>query len=89
MARRMEQYQVMRQDRREARKRGEINESLMERSDEDSSSNLSEEIAAEVEENMKKFSKFNFSGMSFKDYVGNIEKGNLKNEMQKIVQIFT
>ena len=89
MARRMEQYQVMRKDRREARKRGEINESLMERSDEDSSSNLSEEIAAEVEENMKKFSKFNFSGMSFKDYVGNIEKGNLKSEMMKIVQIFT
>ena len=38
---------------------------------------------------MKKFSKFNFSGMSFKDYVGNVEKSNLKQEMQNIVQTFT
>ena len=29
------------------------------------------------EEQMKKFSKFNFSGMSFKDYVKNEDKPNL------------
>lgn len=46
----------------------------MERTDEESSSydSQDEKINAEDEERMKKFSKFNFSGMSFKDYVGSI-----------------
>lgn len=38
---------------------------------------------------MKKFSKFNFSGMSFKDYVKNENKPNLATEMQKLVTTFT
>lgn len=46
----------------------------MERTDEDSSSyDSQDEMEAAEEERMKKFSKFNFSGMSFKDYVGSIE----------------
>ena len=90
MAMRLEKYQAVRQDRKLARKRGELNESLMERTDEESSSEPSEEeVDPAEEERMKKFSKFNFSGMSFKDYVGNVEKSNLKQEMQNIVQTFT
>lgn len=48
----------------------------MEQANEDDSfddSNDADFIDEEQEEKMKKFSKFNFSGMSFKDYVGNIK----------------
>ena len=64
----------------------------MERTDEDSdadSDELQDEINESEEERMKKFSKFNFSGMSFKDYVGNIRGSNLNREMTQLVATFT
>ena len=66
-------------------------ESLLERTDEDSlESDYGEEIDEAEEERMKKFSKFNFSGMSFKDYVGEVAKSvRLKKEMEQVVQTFT
>ena len=65
---------------------------MLERTDEDSleESDYDEEIDEVEEERMKKFSKFNFSGMSFKDYVGEVKKSvRLKKEMQEVVQTFT
>ena len=39
---------------------------------------------------MKRFSKFNFSGMSFKDYVGNIkQQRDLNSGVVKLVETFT
>ena len=68
---------------------GSFNESLLERTDEDSleeSGDYGEEMDEEEEERMKKFSKFNFSGMSFKDYVGEVKKSvRLKKEMEQVV----
>lgn len=69
-----------------------LQESLMERTDEDSfeESEYDEEIDPVEEERLKKFSKFNFSGMSFKDYVGEVGKSiKLKKEMQNAVSTFT
>ena len=73
-----------------------FNESLLERTDEDSLEESgedeygAEEMNEEEEERMKKFSKFNFSGMSFKDYVGEVKKSvRLKKEMEQVVQTFT
>ena len=37
------------------------------------------------EEKLKRFSKFNFSGLSFKDYVGKIDKRQVNNEMYRLV----
>ena len=65
---------------------------MLERTDEDSleESDYDEEMDEAEEERMKKFSKFNFSGMSFKDYVGEVKKSvRLKKEMQEVVQTFT
>ena len=65
---------------------------MLERTEEDSleESDYDEEIDEAEEERMKKFSKFNFSGMSFKDYVGEVKKSvRLKKEMQEVVQTFT
>ena len=67
-------------------------QSLLERTDEDSleDSEYGDEVDEAEEERMKKFSKFNFSGMSFKDYVGEVKKSvRLKKEMQTMVQTFT
>lgn len=53
---------------------------FLERSDESSYGNEDENdgnLNEMDEEQMKKFSKFNFSGMSFKDYVKNEDKPNL------------
>ena len=65
---------------------------MLERTDEDSieESEYGDEIDEAEEERMKKFSKFNFSGMSFKDYVGEVKKSvRLKKEMEQVVQTFT
>ena len=53
---------------------------FLEKSDESSYGNEDENdgnLNEMDEEQMKKFSKFNFSGMSFKDYVKNEDKPNL------------
>ena len=79
------------------RQEASFNESLLERTDEDSLEESDdkdeygvEEMNEEEEERMKKFSKFNFSGMSFKDYVGEVKKSvRLKKEMEQVVQTFT
>lgn len=68
----------------------------MERTDEDSyedSRSEEEEEEEEVdeaeEERLKKFAKTSFSGMTFKDYVGEVQKStNLKKEMKKIMTTF-
>jgi len=65
----------------------------MERADEDDSfdeSNDADFIDLEQEEKIKKFSQFNFSGMSFKDYVGNIKskQKQLNSEVVKLVSTF-
>lgn len=57
---------------------------MLERTDEDEveESEYDDEIDEAEEERMKRFSKFNFSGMSFKDYVGEVKKSvRLKKEM--------
>jgi len=48
-----------------------------------------EEEEEEDQEKIQRFSKFNFSGMSFKDYVGNIPQKDLNSEIIKLVAIFT
>lgn len=80
-------------ERQLRRQDGSFNESLLERTDEDSleeSEYGDEVIDEEEEERRKKYSKFNFSGMSFKDYVGEVKKSvRLKKEMEQVVQTFT
>ena len=43
------------------------------------------------DEKVKRFSKFNFSGKSFKDYIGDVcqSQRNIKGEMVSLVQNFT
>ena len=41
------------------------------------------------EEKIKRFTKFNFSGLSFKDYVGNIKQRDLNKEILTLVDTFT
>mmetsp|Transcript_35437 Transcript_35437/g.46654 ORF Transcript_35437/g.46654 Transcript_35437/m.46654 type:complete len:151 (-) Transcript_35437:491-943(-) len=67
--------------------------SLMERTDEDTQGASNSEDGScdedEVdEEKLKRFSKFNFSGMSFKDYVGNIKQRDLNRDILTLVQAF-
>ena len=82
MQRKFELYQ-----QKNGRRAGSGNfDDLMEQTDESDYDQEDEDINEEDEEKMKKFSKFNFSGMSFKDYVGSVRKQKqLKNEMTKIV----
>ena len=72
MARKYELYE-------QRRRNGEFGD-LMEQTDEDSYDEESDDV-----KKMKEFSKFNFTGMSFKDYVKGLKSTSLQNEMKKLV----
>jgi len=77
MTRKLELYRHKKKDLRRSGLLDDENE-FMERTDESSYDDEDDtENELENEERMKKFSKFNFSGMSFKDYVDNVNKPNL------------
>lgn len=76
--------------------------SLMERTDEENSDggDFNRQVTAQEEEEeedddvvdeekIKRYTKFNFSGLSFKDYVGNIKQRDLNKEILGLVDAFT